>query len=418
MAAPDKFKCIDKIRDKHNNIVMYTIINCRTGESINVSPDELKRGMSINMVIVENLKLTSDGRLIDASNNKEVAVANTQKYNKNPLEIDNAQRFSELFREICKVVLGEGSTYSDRQNLVRCIEMDYCCDYLMKLNKNDEILVGETKKYIEANYKNAEEVYLFLRSYIVDNRLAVEGIIAGNRAVDIEKNYYCNMLEQIMKLPNKETLRKLAKDVRPTSKPAIAISKAMEAKSVELRESLLYKKFIDIGQSKPTNAANWDDSITIEALILPNPRDTDLTISMRQDLIEHGALYIDTVVKEDMVFAVLPGVNSTYLELLGIKLRDPENKDPLTHRYWDYTGADVINFMRKKYALKNAREVREVIKDILKFRNEFTAKLKHYEKNVDTQTENNNSIETQNVKDKDKGKRHSGFRDLFNRFKR
>ncbi len=426
MPAQDKFKCINKIRDKHNNITMYTIVNCRTGESINVSPDELKRGMSINMVVVENLKLTSDGRLIDASNNKEAAVTNTQKHNRNPLDNKDVQRFSELFRKICKAILGEGSTYSDRQDLVRCIEMDYCCDNLMKLNKRDRGTIQEIKEYIEENYKNAKEVYSFLRNYTVKNRLAVEIIITGNRAVGVDKdyyynmleNYYYNMLDSAVRLNNYETLAELLTTTRPKTKTAFIINRAIEAKSVELREYLIYKKFVYIEHSDQSNTT-WNDSNTMETVNLINYHDRGEDALINK-IIKRTTHYrvpdIGSIEIENKIFVILPSVNNPYLELLGVVMTYSQVQEYEA----EYTGASVINFMRKKHTLRNVWDVQGIIKDIIKFRNGFTAKLKHdkqeirlpdklngepyqsaseHEEEIDD-TKNENSIETQNVKDK------------------
>ena len=57
-------KYLTKIRDKHNNIVGYTIMD-KGGKTINIKADELKQLIKEGKVEVINLTLTSDNRLVD-----------------------------------------------------------------------------------------------------------------------------------------------------------------------------------------------------------------------------------------------------------------------------------------------------------------------------------------------------------------
>ena len=62
--------CVKKERDKHNNIVGY-ILRGENGSGITrVTPEELKKAILDNRIHVNNLKLTSDGRLIDSNNSQ------------------------------------------------------------------------------------------------------------------------------------------------------------------------------------------------------------------------------------------------------------------------------------------------------------------------------------------------------------
>lgn len=59
-------KCVEKVRDKNDRIVSYILVDTQGNKTI-MESDELKNQMFNNIIEVVNLKLTSDGRLIDKS---------------------------------------------------------------------------------------------------------------------------------------------------------------------------------------------------------------------------------------------------------------------------------------------------------------------------------------------------------------
>lgn len=59
-------KCIQKFRNKNNQITGYKLQDC-TGAVKDVTPEQLKNAIRSNSVSVVNLKLTSDGKLIDSA---------------------------------------------------------------------------------------------------------------------------------------------------------------------------------------------------------------------------------------------------------------------------------------------------------------------------------------------------------------
>ena len=61
-----KAKCIEKVRNKNNIIVGYTLQD-NTGYTITVEPKQLKEKIASGEVEIVNLKLTPSGRLIDRS---------------------------------------------------------------------------------------------------------------------------------------------------------------------------------------------------------------------------------------------------------------------------------------------------------------------------------------------------------------
>ena len=64
------YKCERKIRDKNNNIIGYILIKSN-GAREHVKPEALKQAMLNDSVRVVNLKLTSDGKLIDKNDRGE-----------------------------------------------------------------------------------------------------------------------------------------------------------------------------------------------------------------------------------------------------------------------------------------------------------------------------------------------------------
>lgn len=67
-------KCISKQRDKNNRIINYTLQD-NYGKTLNLNPDTLKSNIKANKLIVTNLTLTSDNRLVDKAST--VSPANT-----------------------------------------------------------------------------------------------------------------------------------------------------------------------------------------------------------------------------------------------------------------------------------------------------------------------------------------------------
>lgn len=67
-------KCVQKIRDKNNKIVQYIITNKYNKEFIKVTPEQLKYAIYNRQCVCTNLKLTSDGRLIDTKTKNNKAI--------------------------------------------------------------------------------------------------------------------------------------------------------------------------------------------------------------------------------------------------------------------------------------------------------------------------------------------------------
>ena len=62
-------KCIQKFRDKHGRIYGYRLV-AMNGDTKDIRAKALKNAIINKQVSVVNLSMTSDGRLIDAAENK------------------------------------------------------------------------------------------------------------------------------------------------------------------------------------------------------------------------------------------------------------------------------------------------------------------------------------------------------------
>ena len=58
--------CINKVRDKNNIIIGYNLTD-RTGKTAYIDAKNVKSAIASGKIAVDNLKLTSDGRLISVN---------------------------------------------------------------------------------------------------------------------------------------------------------------------------------------------------------------------------------------------------------------------------------------------------------------------------------------------------------------
>lgn len=105
----EKLYCIDKIYGKYNRIEAY-IIQDMQGNILRTTPDQLKMVMFLKQADVVNLKLTSDGRLIDREPNNNIQYDNEE------------QKFVEYVNKTIKLITIELSKYI--QNLIVDAEGD------------------------------------------------------------------------------------------------------------------------------------------------------------------------------------------------------------------------------------------------------------------------------------------------------
>lgn len=86
-------KCVDKIRDKNGKITGYKVMT-RDGKKTVIPAEILKKHITENIADVVNLKLTSDGRLIES----KIEEFNQNNYNK--LYVNHTPKFSLTYQHI------------------------------------------------------------------------------------------------------------------------------------------------------------------------------------------------------------------------------------------------------------------------------------------------------------------------------
>ena len=69
--------CISKIRDKKGIIKAYMLKNS-IGETATIEHDELKRRMQAHRIVVENLQISTDNRIVDKAIEKEKVISKSK----------------------------------------------------------------------------------------------------------------------------------------------------------------------------------------------------------------------------------------------------------------------------------------------------------------------------------------------------
>lgn len=120
------YRCIEKIKNSRGITELYHLkdVNC-TREDIVVSRTELKNLLLVNAIQIDNLKLTSDNRIID----KKVEERYFRYY---IFDSYNKKNVGDLFRGIntvLKVIEDEYNGYDDVEDINRLIsELEYMID--------------------------------------------------------------------------------------------------------------------------------------------------------------------------------------------------------------------------------------------------------------------------------------------------
>ena len=162
-------KCIQKIRNKHNKIIGYTLID-NVGKVQEIDADRLKDWIVNGRILVLNLTLTSDGRLIDKSEKQPAQIK--QK----AIGIINQQTVTLTRSIIEKIDKPKDLTFKSNQNLKSVKEKalskgfkvyDISDDIICLENSNSICLVSNKLIQLDNSYKadNGEDtISLFMRT--------------------------------------------------------------------------------------------------------------------------------------------------------------------------------------------------------------------------------------------------------------
>jgi len=97
-------RCIQKFRDKNNNIKGYLLEDCN-GRQLRVTPDQLKMAIFSKQIEIVNLTLTKDGRLIDTNTKKnsnkatDISVNDKTNNNDNLINTEIKNKIMEVLKE-------------------------------------------------------------------------------------------------------------------------------------------------------------------------------------------------------------------------------------------------------------------------------------------------------------------------------
>lgn len=116
-----RLHCIKKLRDKNNKIIVYVIQNVADNKVINVPAENVKIMLRNEQIVFDNLKLTSDNRIIDyKENTKNINKASVQLNNNIPPQIQ--ELINEIINKTNHSCKGEPIIY-DLNNGMRKLEL-------------------------------------------------------------------------------------------------------------------------------------------------------------------------------------------------------------------------------------------------------------------------------------------------------
>ena len=174
-------RCTHKFRDKNNNIKGYRLSDMN-GQSIDLKPEQLKMAIFQKQLNVVNLKLTSDSRLIDCSEETNIeALKLIDEYNRTP------EMLKQRYAKYIKII-------------------EHINKRILQINKKRN-LPGEDGKYGYADNVDGVNIYVLvdeLNEELKENNLIytkitdmkIPGNMYDNKRVEIR--LYLNNIEEIV----------------------------------------------------------------------------------------------------------------------------------------------------------------------------------------------------------------------------
>ena len=143
-----KIRCIQKYRDNSNKIVGY-LLQSEDGVTKSMAPYELKHLMATKQVHVENMKVTTDGRLIDDTSYKSQNSVN--------------ERIHKL---INRITHDTGTKFNQNVNIVRINDNDFYIE-AKAVGNSPLVKIGlkSNRNIIKLMYKTTDDNGNIVNSY-------------------------------------------------------------------------------------------------------------------------------------------------------------------------------------------------------------------------------------------------------------
>ena len=143
-----KIRCIQKYRDNSNKIVGY-LLQSEDGVTKSMTPYELKHLMATKQVHVENMKVTTDGRLIDDTSYKSQNSVN--------------ERIHKL---INRITHDTGINFNQNVNIVRINDNDFYIE-AKAVGNSPLVKIGlkSNRNIIKLMYKTTDDNGNIVNSY-------------------------------------------------------------------------------------------------------------------------------------------------------------------------------------------------------------------------------------------------------------
>jgi len=143
-----KIRCIQKYRDNSNKIVGY-LLQSEDGVTKSMTPYELKHLMATKQVHVENMKVTTDGRLIDDTSYKSQNSVNER-----------------VHRLINRITHDTGIKFNQNVNIVRINDNDFYIE-AKAVGNSPLVKIGlkSNRNIIKLMYKTTDDNGNIVNSY-------------------------------------------------------------------------------------------------------------------------------------------------------------------------------------------------------------------------------------------------------------
>lgn len=170
-------KCVQKYRDKNNNIIGYRLQDIKR-KQMDVKPDVLKKAIQNKEMMVLNLVLTSDGRLVDGSTTKYAENKENRNKSTGIEETIPKKDYVVLTRDVLThigLTKDKDLEFMANKDLRKC-RIDFCVhgytaskvgDFLVLTDANTVILASNTK--IVVPYED-DKNYLKVLSNALNNK--------------------------------------------------------------------------------------------------------------------------------------------------------------------------------------------------------------------------------------------------------